>query len=258
MGHIYAMRAAYLQQWRLSIGAYNLISIFDYIPVVAVLSWIATRSDNPAVLAYVSVGVFLMVIWNMSIFRMGWSLNNEAFQGTLELSLVSRTPIVLVMFGKALALATFSTITASVAVVALLAFSRSWVDVASVPLLLGSFAVAMFALIACGFIFAPVMVLARGRGGFFNAILPFGTVLSGFLYPISLLPGGLHTVARFLPTSWAMEALIRSTEGGASTWRIAGDWMAALAIATVYLGLTYLMFRIVEKRIRVTGALGTF
>ena len=94
--------------------------------------------------------------------------------------------------------------------------------------------------------------------GCYQCIFDIGTVLSGFLYPVTQLPGALQIAARFLPTSWAMEGVIRSVEGSASNWRIAGDWSAALAIAAVYLALTFLMFRKVEKRLKVTGALGTF
>ena len=39
--------------------------------------------------------------------------------------------------------------------------------------------------------------------------------------------------------------------------KIAGDWIIALAMATVYLGVTYLMFKFVEKRLRYTGEMST-
>lgn len=105
--------------------------------------------------------------------------------------------------------------------------------------------------------FAPLMVLVGGRSGFFNAITPFGVTFSGFLYPITRLPDGLEIVGRFLPTSWAMDAAIRSAEGG-DTLRIIGDWGAGLALTGAYLMLIYLMFRKVEERVRVTGILSTY
>lgn len=105
--------------------------------------------------------------------------------------------------------------------------------------------------------FAPLMVLVGGRSGFFNAFTPFGVTFSGFLYPITRLPDGLEIVGRFLPTSWAMDAAIRSAEGG-DTLRIIGDWGAGLALTGAYLMLIYLMFRKVEERVRVTGILSTY
>ena len=35
-------------------------------------------------------------------------------------------------------------------------------------------------------------------------------------------------------------------------------WGASIALIGVYLALTYIFFRLVEKRVRVTGSLGTF
>ena len=256
MGYIYAVRAAFIQQWQVAIGTANFLGLgIGAIPLVAMLAWIASESDDPTVLAYISVGVFLMVVWNTSVFRIGAALSGELFQGTLELNLMSRSPLMLVMLGKVLALAAFSSLTGIAAVVTVLAVSQQFIDVANVPLLLISLIFAMPALIDGGFIFTPLLVLVGGRPGFFNAILPFGVVFGGFLYPISLLPAGLQTIARFLPTSWAMDGVIRSVEGGGPAWRIAGDWGVALALTALYLTLTYFMFRKVEERVRVTGIL---
>jgi ABC-type uncharacterized transport system permease subunit len=87
--------------------------------------------------------------------------------------------------------------------------------------------------------------------------MPFGVVCSGFLYPINLLPGVLQAIARGMPTSWAMEASIMATSGSASAWQIVTRWGIALALAGVYLFLTQVLFRMVERRIRVTAALTT-
>ena len=51
---------------------------------------------------------------------------------------------------------------------------------------------------------------------------------------------------------------MRSMQTGALSMRMAGDWTATLALTLLFLALTYLMFRVVERRIRVEGSLGTF
>ena len=71
-----------------------------------------------------------------------------------------------------------------------------------------------------GYLFAPLFVLVKGRPGFFNALLPLGTALSGFLYPISQLSSEAQIVAHILPTSWAMDGVIRSVREGESAARI--------------------------------------
>jgi len=81
---------------------------------------------------------------------------------------------------------------------------------------------------------------------------------SGFLYPIGILPAALQVIARGLPTSWAMESVIMATTGSGSTWEIVIRWVIALALAVVYLFIMQLLFRLVERRVRVTAALTTF
>jgi ABC-type multidrug transport system permease subunit len=95
------------------------------------------------------------------------------------------------------------------------------------------------------------------RGGFFNALMPLGTVLSGFLYPIDILPAGLELAARLLPAAWAMDAVVRSVNGTGETWRVVVDWAVASGLIAVLAILSVAAFQAAEKRVRVAGSLGT-
>ena len=88
----------------------------------------------------------------------------------------------------------------------------------------------MLALFASAFILSPLMVLTRARAGVPNLFTWAGVILGGLLFPVSLLPMGVELVARLLPTSWAMEAVIRSMDGGASVVWIAARWAIALGL----------------------------
>ena len=80
-------------------------------------------------------------------------------------------------------------------------------------------------------------------------------MFSSFLYPVGQLPEALEYVARALPTSWAMESIILSAQGGGSYATVIVRWGIALGIAAGWLGITAWMFRKVEQRLRVTGEL---
>jgi len=98
-----AIFAAFLQQLKTTVTSIaNLPIVFTAVPTVVVIGWIAHQSDNPAVLTYIAVGLPLMINWNGLIFRVGWSLNDELSLGTIEFALISRTPIMVVLFGKTL------------------------------------------------------------------------------------------------------------------------------------------------------------
>ena len=198
-----------------------------------------------------------MSFWGWGTFYTGYSLAVEFNQGTLDHNLVSRTPLMLIMFGKALGAMTSGIPGGLLAFLLVLLVTRDLIEVSNPVALVVALGVAMVSIIVMGFTLTPLFLLSRGRPGLFNAILPLGIVLSGFLYPVSLFSSGVEVVARFLPTSWAMEGVIRSVDGGTASWA-ASDVGIALGLSLAYLVFTYFLFRKVEHRIRVTGSLGSF
>ena len=116
---------------------------------------------------------------------------------------------------------------------------------------------AVFGLLCAGFVFSPLIVLLGGRPGLLLGVLPFGLVLSGFLYPVATLPRGAEAIARLLPMSWAMDAVVGSAAAGTPLRSIAEDWGMTILVSLIYFGLTYAMFVLVERRVRVTAILST-
>ena len=259
IGNYHALAGSFLQQWRYVRRTASFANfIIAGIPNVIILAWIANRSDNPLAITYIAVGSSLMLVWTNAVFRMGWALSNERGGGLLDASLVSRTPLIVMMLGKSLALCFFSLLTGAGAFIMILLASDHVISIANLPLAIVSLLITLFVMITAGFIFSPVTVLVGEPSGLFATVMPFGVVFSGFLYPINILPEALQFVARGLPTSWAMEGLIMATTGSGSTGEIFGRWGIALGLAVVYLFVTQILFRVVEKRVRVTAALTTF
>ncbi len=129
--------------------------------------------------------------------------------------------------------------------------------IANLPLAILSFGYVALTIVAFTFIFAPFYLLTGGRAGFFNAITSFGTACSGFFFPISLLPDAFEVVARLFPTAWAMEALMHSVIPGNPASVIVRGWGIALLLSAFYLIGAYLLMRVVERRVTITGVLGT-
>ncbi len=259
MGHIYGIQGAFLNQWRAIVRSPNYLNfLISAIPTVYVVTWFARKSDDPAVLSLIVIGAPLMVVWNSSVFRMGYSVTSEWSIGALEFSLASRTPLILIMLGKALGMTAFILLSSLVALVVVVAVSQESIEIARVGLLIPSICLALFALFSAAFVFAPLTLLVVARPGFFGAIMPFGVAFSGFLYPVTSLPNVVQPISWFLPTSWAVRGVVSSIEGGGPPLEIVGFWGVSLLMSTVYWGLSFLLFKIVETRVRVTGVLSTF
>ncbi len=255
--YVNAVRRSFVQQWKQMFVPSGLIS-----PVVSavgpgiVLGYVAGRGENPTAVSYVFVGAALSMIWNMGIFRTGWSLANEHSMGTLDLMMTTRTPVALIMLGKALAIIAFVSIGGVVAFLLVLGVSRQTPPLDNAALFLASGCVALVAVIAMCFVFAPFSFIVGVRGGFFNALMPFGSVVSGFLYPIDVLPASLEAVARLLPTAWAMQAVVESIDGGSSGATILLHLGVALALSAALMVAACLLFVMAERRVRLSGNLG--
>ena len=256
MGHVYAIVAVYTLYLRANLTPLRLVlSILQYLPVTVAVIWVTSTGKDPRPLAYVSIGVVMMAMWTWTVFRTGWALTEEYLDRTLDHTMMSRSPLIVVMFGKASALITTSIPAGAVAFLMVPVVTRDSIAVGSPVLLIVSVLLTIVTVLIVSFAFTPLFALAKGRAGFFNAVSPFVIVISGFVYPISQLSSEVQIMARFLPTSWAMESVIHSMEPGNSMARIAVDWGVSLALSLLTALVTYAMFRAVEMRMRVVGSL---
>lgn len=256
--YLNAVRYAFLQQWKQMLVFGGIVSpVIGALGPAVVIGYIAGRSGNLTAISYVFVGASLSMIWNTGIFRTGWSLAQEHSAGTLDLMMTTRTPVALIMLGKALAIILFGSINGVVTFLIVLGISRHVPPVDNALLFLVSGLVALTAVIVSSFFFAPFSFLVGVRGGFFNAIMPFGAVVSGFLYPIDVLPGSLEAVARLLPTAWAMQAVVDSLDGTASNLTVVLDLAVALALSALLMAAAFVLFLKAEQRVRLSGSLGS-
>ena len=259
MTYFYALATIFVLHLRAVVNPGMLInSSISAVPLVAVVTWITTQSPDSKPFAYISIGVILLAIWQIGVFLSGWSLAEEFQQGTVDYTMVSRTPLRVVILTKSLATLIMAIPSSLFAFATVQLISRELMDVERPLFLLVSIVVAAWCIIAVGYMFAPLFVLVKGRAGFFNAFQPLGIALSGFLYPVSQLSEELQIVARLLPTSWAMDGVIHSIESGGSAGRIYADWGVALGLSVVVLAATLFMFGKVENGLRRSGSVGRY
>jgi ABC-2 type transport system permease protein len=256
---IRAIQAAFIQQWK---ELSNTVMVLGYIvgavPTSIVIAWVALKSGNPNVVTYLLIGAPLAHVWRGVVLRVGWSLDDELWMRTLEPAMISRTPLIVIFFGKALANLVFGLPAAIAALFSMLIVIRQFPAVADVPSLMVSLLLLIISIVIISLMMAPLVILAGGRGGFFNAIMSIGVLVSGFMVPIDTLPLGFKVAARILPTSWAMDGVWNSITGYTSYNTILGAWGGCILMCAVVAGGTYLMFQTVEKRIRVKGLFGTY
>jgi ABC-type polysaccharide/polyol phosphate export permease len=259
MNYFRAIAAAFLQQWRtLSIGISSIGYFIGAIPSALVIGWIALKSNNQEVMTYLLIGAPLINVWNNVVLNVGWSLDEEIYGRVLDFSIISRTPLMVVQFGKALAHLISQVPTGLVALVTMIITIRHVPSIADIPSLLLSMIFIIIGMVTFSLCMSPVAVLAGGRGGFFTIFMSLGIMISGFMFPISRLPDWLQVIARIMPTSWAMSGVWKAITGYPSFWSMIEVWGWFLVTTGAMLFVTWLLFRAVEKRIKVTGELNAY
>ena len=252
--HLHVFGVACVSQWRtMTLRDDFVASVLNATPRFALLAWIADQSGDASVVTTVTIGIVLMVIWTAAIRRVGFALRYEATAGTLDLNLLGRSPLAFITLGKSAAITLSFVPNGIFALLVVLLITREPLAIAHIPPFLVSMTLALVALLTVAFIFVPATFMIGSRAGSFNAITPFVAVLSGFVYPLSVLPGWLEAAARLLPTSWAMETVRWSLAGGYARSDFAAYWAVAIALTLLYASAAAWQFGIAERRIRRTG-----
>ena len=189
---------------------------------------------------------------------MGWTLTGDLIIGTFDYTTTSRTPLGVVIFARAIALTTASVPSGLAPVMVIAIVSRQMISVSEplvIPVALG---VGILSVISVAFVFSPLFLLIRGRDGLFNLIRPLGVVFCGFLYPVTFLAPEAEVVSRFLPVSWAMDAVLLAIETKGSGLEAFRKLGIALLLCGAYLAISYLLLRKLDHRMRVNGDLSRF
>ena len=81
-------------------------------------------------------------------------------------------------------------------------------------------------------------------------------ILSGFLFPIALLPGWTTPASYLLTPYWAARALHGTSSGNASIEEVFFSWGMLLLFSIIYLFLSRVLFRVMIRKARVDATLG--
>ena len=227
---------------------------FEGIPLAALIGWMVRQRGDDLVVAYVAWGVCLMLIWNNVVFRAGSSLNVERAEGVLPFNMAAQAPLWTLLWGKSLAHLGASLWSAVAALCLVYLIGGSWSLGPNPAGLAATVVVSLLGILATSFVFSPLMVLVAGRPGFYNAIMPLGIVLGGFLAPASQIPAPLAWVTYTLPSAWSTQAAWDVLHGAPVTTVIVACAVSVL-LSLAYIRLAIYLFSRVERRVRISGAL---
>lgn len=224
--------------------------------LIAVLALWMLQGRGGDYAIFVVVGSGMTGLWSGLLFISGNSITGERWVGTLEGLVASPTPMQVIILGKNLAnvVQSLTSIIGSYILVALLfglnvQITQPWLFVISLFL-------TMMAFITFGLIIAALFVISPAVQNWQNGLEFPVYILSGFLFPVLLLPAWTTPLSYILAPYWAARALHASSTGSGNLDEILLSWGMMLLFSLLYLLASRSLFRFVLRKARVDATLG--
>lgn len=236
--------------------AFIIFAIIVQPMIIAVLALWMLREQVADYAIFVVVGSGMTGLWSSLLFISGNGITSERWVGTLEGLVASPTPMQVIVLGKNLANVAQSlfSMLGSYTIVALL-FGLS-ITVEQPLLFILSLLFTLLAFITFGLIMASLFIINPSVQNWQNGLEFPVYILSGFLFPIALLPGWTTPFSYVLAPYWAARALHAASTGAATAAEMALTWGMMLLFSLIYLWGSRGLFRFVLRKARVDATLG--
>lgn len=204
---------------------------------------------------YVIVGTALSGIWSTLLFAGSGAISHERWMGTLELLAASPASFFVVIGGKLAGTTIFSLLSLVLAYgIGALLFGYP-IAIAEPGWFAVSLLLAVVALWATGMFFAPLAILWRAVGRFLLGLEYPIFALSGFVFPVLLLPVWLLPISNVLPPYWAAIAMHGAASGELDLPGLLRAWFFLLVTGGALLLVAGQLFEQVLTRARRAGTL---
>ena len=208
-------------------------------------------------IGYIVIGTTVWMWQNIVLWDVGFSLRNEQMRGTLESNWLSPTWRFSYLLGhtgpQIISMLMFIGITALEfgLIFGVRLHGSAWmillVMLAAIPSIYG-----------LGFAFASLVITVKEANAFVFLIRGLVMIFCGITFPISLLPGWMQSVAKWLPQTYLIHGMRASAFSNAGITELLPDLIALLLFGTFWLVVGYSTFLWMERRARRTGAIGQY
>lgn len=222
--------------------------------IIAILGLLILSQGSVSKSAYAILGGGLIGYWGLAYQEGGNEIQNERWSGTLEQVMACPTPLAVIVVGKIASSLTFGLLSfVPTVLAAYLLWHVSLRGVDPIPFVV-SFVILTFSFFAVAIALAPLYAMWRWSNAVINGFEIGMFALCGFMFPVTQLPQWLQAFSAVLAPAWATRSLYAAT--GQPYGHDYFVWCGvAIAISCSYLVISWALFRLVDKRARVTGQL---
>ena len=208
-------------------------------------------------IGYIVIGTTVWMWQNIVLWDVGFSLRNEQMRGTLESNWLSPTWRFSYLLGhtgpQIISMLMFIGITALEfgVIFGVKLHGSVWmillVMLAAIPSIYG-----------LGFAFASLVITVKEANAFVFLIRGLVMIFCGITFPISLLPGWMQAIAKWLPQTYLIHGMRAAAFSNAGITELLPDLIPLLLFGTFWLVIGYSTFLWMERRARRTGAIGQY
>jgi ABC-2 type transport system permease protein len=202
------------------------------------------------------IGAGMMGVWNANLWTSGRIVEGERRGGTLSTLIASPTPFPVILVGKSLSNAFASLISLVVTFATGLIAFRLKLDITYPAAFVISMILTLISMTCFGLVLGSVFVLSRNAGDFMEAANYPIFILSGLMFPLTVLPAWLRPLSSLLAPTWGNLALSSSAGLIAENPWLIDLYLIGLSLA--YLIIARVLFKQVEYRVRRDGSMEVF
>jgi ABC-2 type transport system permease protein len=183
------------------------------------------------------------------------SLEEARQNRTLEALLVTQTPLPVIIAGSAvypfmaLALRTCVYLGMGALFFGFAPRGANWFGALAI------LAASILAFAGLGILSASYQILFKRGNPAKWIVLGVSSLVSGMMYPVSVLPRPLQILARMIPVTYSLDGMRAALLAGAGWSRLWPSFVTLLGFATVLIPVSFLVFGWALRRTKITGTL---
>lgn len=197
-------------------------------------------------------------MWATALFGCGDSIGDDRWQGTLEYMYITPSKLADVIAGRAIAYALIGLILMFEVLVLASVFFGIPLGIANPAAFLAALVLTIISFASIGLVFAPLFVLIRQWNAYANALEGFLFAVGGIVYPVTILPSWVQVMSYGLSPTWGSEAIRTAARLPGLPIGYFYDLLFVILATAAYMGISWYLFKLFERRVREKGELGEF
>ncbi len=254
-----AITASAKQQFQLSIQR-NMFRFCVFVSPLAqglILGMMYLNRSSEEFTVYAVFGSSLASFWGTLLFSSVSDIDRERYMGTLESIFIAPAGFKNILIGKIIGNTLWGIVSIAINVCFVLTFFHKSLVITDYGLALLTFILMLVGMVIMALMMAGVFTLSRSASLAMNCLEHPIYILSGLMFPLSMLPIFVRPISYLLIQTWSVKLFRISIFGGTFQDKVSSLLVYCILII-LYAVLCRILYKKIEYRVRVSATLGVY